>query len=306
MSTSMQAIRRVASKPTSAQIHNASSSISRPFRSQTYSTDANSSSKSSQDNQVVSIYTIASSTVDYELMRTLEINHQAHRRNPECAQENPSRTRQGARAEDARSRWRWRRIRSGARGWTAHSHEKKRAQQHVSIHLVGGAPSTRSTNEQVYKRNTTTFLRKGFQKWRTKIKLTCKAHIYPPEDTFGSTTDSRLVLSQYDVLHNLPLRRVSTSPCLIGRNITAIKNYCNQDFSIIKLHYDCYRLVYTLHFTSIITAPQSPPRSSHPSYFATPSFPPSLPHPSPMPSSHNSPFPKSNSQSRSPIPPTHQ
>jgi hypothetical protein len=75
MSTSMQAIRRVASKPISAQIHNASSSISRPFRSQTYSTDANSSSKSSQDNQVVSVYTIAFSTVDYKLMGALEIDH---------------------------------------------------------------------------------------------------------------------------------------------------------------------------------------------------------------------------------------
>jgi hypothetical protein len=75
MSTSMQAIRRVASKPTSAQIHNASFSISRPLRFQIYSTDVNSSSKSSQDNQVVSIYTISSSTVDYKLMRTPEIDH---------------------------------------------------------------------------------------------------------------------------------------------------------------------------------------------------------------------------------------
>jgi hypothetical protein len=66
----MQAVRRVANKLTTSQIYNASSSISSTPRSQTYSTEANSSLKSSpQDKQVVSISIIVSSVMGLVLIK---------------------------------------------------------------------------------------------------------------------------------------------------------------------------------------------------------------------------------------------
>lgn len=70
MSISIQAVRRVANKLTASQIYNASSSIPRTPHFQTYSTEANPSSKSfSQDKQMVSISTMASCIVDFMLIK---------------------------------------------------------------------------------------------------------------------------------------------------------------------------------------------------------------------------------------------